>query len=550
MRGRVVYPAMKRGFSVVGLRGVLALGALGLALASWLTYRAEAAERRDLERELAEVTAGPPSPELLRELASEPEPERARLLLARRLVTGAFAPPGPGAGAPDVAGTVERLGLARRLSAHVLAHRPAAWQAAMLLGTSTYLSRSLARDPALFTDVPGWDDPLELARDLAPGKEEPARFQVSAYLELWSVLSPAKREQTLALLEDAFRDPRTFARLAPAWLLVAEDREAAFAPVPEDATAWRELERLYNLARDWDGVADARRRGRAALEASLRRDLEEARRLLEGGEAGAARSIYHRVLTEVRRDTAFAPLVREGLHFSPPGPAGADAARRYAVWLEFALDLCLVGDCPLPPPYLDRLTTLARPLSPALEARGRLAAEDLVEAERLERQVRFTATPEWTRFHLERARALFARGDREGAREALDRVTTADRAGPLYRRVAAEVGGGRGGGTGEPGGLQADPWTADTGDDGGLRRFVDLAEPARALALEHEDVADEGAVVEVAVDGRILPPRRVRPGRDLVLDVPLDAGLHLVRWRSVAGVPPRPGRLTPRRQAD
>src|SRR5205807_897964 len=120
-----------------------------------------------------------------------------------------------------------------------------------------------------FTAAPAWERPLETAIALAPGRDEAARLLAGAYLELWPVLSPAKRNRERRLLAAVFTDPAAFASLIGPWLATAATRDEAFAAVPPTPEAWLRLQQSYAQQADWQGFCAARERWDLALQARL-----------------------------------------------------------------------------------------------------------------------------------------------------------------------------------------------------------------------------------------------------------------------------------------
>lgn len=501
------------------------------------------------------------SPELAQRLASEPDPLRQRLLLARRLVTAEVDPERLAdltrGGAPDLSSRarVERLELARRFALDVLRARPAAWDAAMLLGAATYLARSIDRDPRLFTDQRGWEGPLELAWELAPTEPETGRFLVTAYLELWPSLSDAKRRRARDLLAEAFADPATFGRLVGAWLSVAGNRREAFAAIPDEPHAWSTLTDLYARQRDWTAYREARSRWLQTLTVQLGEDLEEAGRRRAGGYPRAARDLYLQILERAVPSARHLPLVRRVLRETPAGPPAPRTVRAARSWLLWALERQVLGKPSFDADLLDRLAGLAGNLEPHQEAHAALAANRLDEAERIERRTALAWHEDWVPYLLARSRDLLERGDAAGARTTLAQAHRSARERPAYwqaRRRLAEA-------EADPGerreaeerlrSLAADAWpaTAWRFRSGEATLELLIANAAQGLTLSFAETPPDGAVVEVRLDGDPVAMAEALAGGETVLDVNLSAGLHHLEIRPLAGGGVRPGRVTLRR---
>ena len=159
-------PTLKTGARV-------ALAVLGLALAalSWFQVR----EHRDFQKHLGDLASRSGmvahDPGLVERLEREPDPWRARLLLARAMLASATDPGDPGqAGADGLEMTLRRLDAARSLASRVAVERPASWEAPMVQGAATYVGWSLRRDRRLITHPEEWEDPLLRSLELAPGR--------------------------------------------------------------------------------------------------------------------------------------------------------------------------------------------------------------------------------------------------------------------------------------------------------------------------------------------------------------------------------------------
>lgn len=533
------------------LRAALALGALALGAAALVAGEGERADRREL-LERYRPHAGELPPEVGSRLRGEPDLDRARIALARALVATELDPEArarrtTGDAEADLAGSLARLDLARQAAAEALGRRPASWQAAMLLGAATYLARSTARDPALIRDWEAWDRPLVLARERAPQLDEPSRFAVLAYLELWPVLSEAKRDETRAMVRRALADVRFFGHLIGPWMAIAGDPEEVFAVTPPAAHAWDYLLRRYAADHDWESARRAYLAWEDALEGELGATLAEARRHRDGGDASGARGLYLKVLRDAPPRDRFLPSAAAALDEMPPGPASPSYNAPFERWLDWCLELCAIGRCPLPEPALDRLAGMIDGLPPARAAFAAVYAGRLTDGERLERRAAELDDPAWDEYFIAKARELARRGHRHEARQALARVGTAWHRRQPYRLAAAEVDGGSGvagdgsGGEGaEDGRRSTASWLPGTPPELELA----LGAPAAGLEIGFERVPSHGALVEVRLDGRRIGLEPVEPGAALRLEAPVEPGGHLLtlRWFGSSKVVPGPVR--------
>lgn len=249
------------------LRLVLIAAPLALAVASAASYSRWQNNQRRLAAILETTGVSARDRGALRQLAWERGTDYATLAVARALVYDFLAAQDAAADGA-AAGTAARLGQlaqARTLAREALAEQPSSWQGWLLDGAATYLERAHQRDRRLYTEAAAWEQPLRRAHELAPGKSEPKRFLVAAYLEVWPALSREKKAFALELVREIFaREERTFTRLLPAWLAVARDTEV-FEPIPDRSDAWRQVVDQLAHRRDRQRLEAARERHLAAL---------------------------------------------------------------------------------------------------------------------------------------------------------------------------------------------------------------------------------------------------------------------------------------------
>jgi len=555
-------------------RAAIALLALALAAVPIARQRALAARQEQVTAWL--VRGGVLAP---RELEHEPDPGRvdlraARASLGAELETSRHSDLPPAIEARQRAEGAARLAETARLAGGALAERPAAWDAAMVMGAATYLSWSLSHDPRLFTAAPAWEEPLEAAVSLAPGRDEAARLLAGAYLELWPALSPARRARERQLLAVVFADPAAFAGLIGHWLATAPTREEAFAVVPPTPEAWAQLQQIYAQQGDWDGFCAARERWDLALQESLARRLAAAE---ERRASSDSRALFLEVATEARTGRRYLDLLTGALEGCPPGSVDHRTAERLEKHLVWSLERCRLDRCPLSPRAMRRLAGFCRDLDPRIDAMAALVTGDQPRAEVLERTYATAWTDDWAPYRLLKAKLLAehpehdARADREERDLATgSRAGGADRVGgaglanlgkgqeiaaalaalppswkqrPSYwqvraaaARLAADTAG-EAAATHELARLTARDWppTAWTFHDGVPRLELLAAAAAPGLELAIGQAPARGAAVEVRLDDSILGTFPVAPGTVLRLDGPLAPGLHLLEVESVAG---------------
>lgn len=484
-------------------------------------------------------------------LERQDDPSQVRIAVARTLVNRVLEPP-PHGPANRAETEVPRLEIARTLAARAHAERPAAWRPPLLLGAATYLARDLARDRRLVTEASAWDAPLARSRELGPGSDEPVRFLVLAYLELWPALSEAKRAEASELLHRALADPRTFARLIEPWLEIAGDADTALAPVPDQPWAWSRLQRTFAERGDWRRAEEMRRRWRHALAGELELRLEEAADLRRRGDLYEARRSFLSVAADAPTERRFVPLVQRALSDAPAGPAWPSLATRLGHWLDWSLALSLTGPSPLPAEDLHRLAGLVTDLAPPQAAHAAVAAGRLAEAERIERRAfNGLGAESWSAYRVAKARDLLDRGRPVEALDELQRAdrTWADRPALLRTlRDAARAAGHRetaDGAVARLAALAADPGgPADWLSGPVPRREIVVTEPLAGLVVDGVVAGAGTALVEVRLDGHLLAADAVRQRGRLRVEAPVAPGVHLLEIVPAGGAPFVPGAVT------
>jgi hypothetical protein len=535
----------------VAVRGVAIVLAAALAASAVQHGLVERAKHRAVIELLADTGLATRQPEAARAVATDPDPVRARLAIARALLAEAIdyhsfsaLPPREAA---ETAGRIsERLELAREIAAETLVKRPSAWQAAMILGGATYRLWSSHGDPRTFSQPTTWEAPLRTAASLAPGEDEPLRFLAVAWLEIWPTMTVAERKETLPALHRAFQDPATFARCAGLWFAAAADRDDAFRLVPEDPRAWSVVENLYASKAEWDGFCAARERREAALEHELRGQIAGVAEHIRGGDPSGARSLAGGVLAAAPVELAFRDIAGSALALSPPGPmASPNALRRWLIWADEGL---VRGQVRLPPEAVARLASAAGDLPPAEAALSQLAAGNLAQAEVIERRNEVPGTEAWAPYWVAKARVLASRHDANEAAAALARVNRNWRSAvPTLEARLAVAGAARN--AAELAEVRADvaafasaSWPATSWRWRGPVARLDLLSAAAApgFFIGFDQVPASGAVAEVRLDAATVACAPVRSGERIRVAVPVTQGPHLLELESVVG-----GRVVP-----
>jgi hypothetical protein len=544
------------GWSGWAARGAIALVCLVLAAVAALRHRALEQEKAALRDELLALGSVAEN-EVVRALEREPDRGRAKVIVARALTYSILDARGasPAGALPATATALVRLARARSLALEALAAQPSSWQAHMILGSATYLERSLSFDRRLFTAHRDWETPLLEALQLAPAATEPKRFLAAAYLEIWPALAPAKRETARQLLRDGFADPPTLRRLIGPWLAVASTADEALAPLPPAAWAWSYLLDVLEQRRDWKLLAAARQRFVGVLDTEVDAQLEEAERRLARGEFGAARAVLLMTAASMPPETRFLQRFERALSRLPPGPPTSTHREPLHAWLVWNLERCLFARCALSAATAGRLAAALPELDEHLEARAALAAGDLTRAELLERRSGALWSEEWAPYLLQKASLLLESGSLEEARRTAQRAHRGWQQTALMARLLASIETATRKEGGSPAtttahdrdaAMAATAWSA--GRWGYPFAPLDLelyaALEAPGLWLHLQQMPAGGGLLEIRLDGSVVAVEQLRPSKsDLKVATPVAAGLHLLALRPLGGVPPRPGRV-------
>lgn len=497
-----------------------------------------------------------------REIRREVTPHHAKIDAARALVFHLLeAPPLTGA-LPDVravelASRRDRLDRARALAREGLAAQPNSWQAAMLIGATTYLDWSMSQDPRLFLEAAAWQEPLLKALREAPAAREPRRILASAYLELWPALAPERRVFARELLGSVFiEDPDAFERLGPVWFEVADDIDEAFSLVPPTPKAWRQVQADLAEAGRLRLFVRARALHLDSLQDALQERLDEAITRKTFGNPFHSRTRFARVLADAPTDLRFAPMIDQVLANYPPGlqPSGTGGAMDR--WLRWALDWSEVWIFPLEPSNLRRLSAAAKRPDPPDAARAALLGGELPLAERLERLESQLDGPEWSAYLEAKAFALLERNLPREAGIALTSMDLESRNTATYAllrlRIAQALE--------DADGLaiarrlverhRRQSWPRSAWVARGDTWYLDLlpSVAGRGLSIEGLGIPESGAVLRIEVDGRGVREVAMRRDATLTLEVELEPDRpHRVVWHTLVGRGARPGAVRLRR---
>ncbi len=535
----------------VALRVLIATASAVLVVLSVLHHLAWSRAHGDAMALVASTGLAARQPDVAVDATYDPDPVRSRLAVARGLVWEAYDPQSfsrlPVREAAEAASRVgERLALARGIAADAFAGLPAAWQAAMIVGSATYRMWSLAGDARVLTSRETWQQPLQAAARLAPGEDEPLRPLAAAWVELWPFLSPAERQGARPALRRAFDDRETFGICAARWLAVEPDRTKAFSLVPDASWAWSDLERIYTAAKEWEGYCLASQMREAALGRELQARLREAAERRRGGDPAGARQLAAGIVADAPADLRFAGAVREALSLCPPGPF-AGSPEPFRRWLLLALDGFVRGHEWLSADAVSRLASGAGDLAAPTAALAELAGGNLAAAEVIERRAEDLNTEAWAPYWLGKALVLERARRGADAREALARVNRnwANALPVLEAGAAIGAAGGQGAGA-KLASAAAESWDPTAWQWRGPVARLDLraARDANGFALRLDEAPANGAVVQVRLDGTVVAVSPASPAEDVRVAAAVSRGSHLLEMTTLAGGRAVPGAVS------
>ena len=533
------------------VRGAVALLATGLALVSIASFLRHREERRNLDYLLERSGLVDTDPSVAAALHREDDPVRARLGVARALLAQSLDPRsisalGPRRAMEWAAREEERLDLVAELAMAAAVERPVVWQSPMLQGAATYLGWARRGDPRLFSQRSAWETPLRRALALAPGYPEPRLFLAGAFMEVWSVLSPAEREEAQAMINDAFTDETTFRRLIGGWLRVV-GREQAFESVPRSPAAWSLMCRILASAADWDGYIKAWWRWDEALAEEVQREVRRAESQLRGGDLAGARAGFLRTLDLSPPDRRFAHVVERALTLLPAGTIDRSRSRGVRGWLTVGLESFAAGDPVVSPDAVARLARLAGDVPLPQAAMAQLAAGNRAGAEAYERRSEALNTEPWGAYCLAKARWLLEHREREEAGRMWALAHGSWREGALGRHLGRHL---VGDSTSENGltlptggrGTRSGRWsrTEWRWREGTAFLWLDLEQSASGLTIDVDVAPRNGAVVAVRLGWSAVATETAAAGGRIVVSVDLEPGVYLLEHTSLAG-----GRVIP-----
>ncbi|MFN7974915.1 MAG: hypothetical protein U0166_21615 [Acidobacteriota bacterium] len=489
-------------------------------------------------------------PEWVERFDREPDADHARINAARVLLRDAFDVRWMAELPPDEASREgerhrARLDLARSLAADAGRRRPAAWQCPMIAGGATFVERYTTRDPRLYAGLSDWEGPLLTAERLSPGQSEPSRYLAAAYLSTWFALSVQQRRDAAELIRSLFASDLTeIDPLIDTWVAVAASFEDVVATMPAHPDAWRRLERTLARRGDVAHVAWTRDRWRQALDQQLAGLLASAMAHRGAGDTAGSRSLLMEAISMAPADGRYADVLVRALGACPPGPASAPAAHSLALWRAWALDFLPLNACPIDGATLDRIDGLVNDGDLPAGALVALEAGDGARAAMLARRAENLYGEAWARYNVVEANRRMDAKDWAAAASALSRVD------PSWRnRLALGLAQARlARGEGRSPDVDEAPRESFGGDEFSISKTAARMEipsgNADGFAVTFGAVARNEALVDIALDGRVLATRVAHPGESLRFDVPMGPAPHVVDVRFTDGAMALPDLLS------
>lgn len=514
------------------------LAALVLAAISVYSYGFWSRSRSRLTALLLEVGTGVREPGVLADVRREPDPLRARLLVARALLADEL----DRRWLADLEGTeresaealsLRKLELADSLAREVLAERPASWQSRMILAGSTYLRMSRLGDPNRWRERSQWEQPLRDAMAMATSQVEPRRILAAAYLNDWSLMTESERKSARDVLRVAFRDRATLEQLMPTWLRRADSLDQALDLIPADTSSWQHVEQYFRVRQDWERVCEARVRSLAILPDHLENILGDAERRLAGGDPREARSRALRALADTPVGPDHLEMLDRLLRTLPAGPISPGFQQHTRAWLVWAGRECLLSRCPLPKAAVQRLRTLSQYETSADNAWAAELAGDIYAAESHERNALVPNAANWTPYLLLKAKRMAAAGQPEEAATLLAMIHPdwAERAATraVRAQIREDLGASMQG--------ERDDWQSRAILVSGETSFREYfwQEPPQKIRLRFGSVATNGAAVQILWSGRLGGCHSVDSGAIITLAPPQTVGFHILEVRPLAG---------------
>ncbi len=510
-------------------------------------YRSWAGVQARLTKTIESAGTAARSPGAAADIWREPDPAGAELRAARLVLADeldrAWQTRPQGVDASQSQGVrAARLAEIEKTARRNLASRPSSWQAAMILGAARYLTSARGGRRGTESQAAGWQAPLELARELGPGRPEPTRFLAAAALSQWQRLGAAGRDRATELIRQALEDPVTLELLLEPWMRRAPSEAVALGAIPDRPQAWDRLEDLYARTEDWERFAATRPRREDAQRRELERRLAGANERLAGGDTRGGRSLLLAVLDDTAPGRRHVPILERAMELLPAGPVGEWRSRRLRAWLDWARERCLLDECALSASTVERIAGVAGLAELHDRAVVALMAGRIDRARRLATQGGSTLLPEWGPYLLLQADLHRRAGEIERARATLRRVHASWHGTLAYRNAVDALQ--------EPAPTKgsestlAAEWSGEQWRRNGDTYRLELMSARTCDGLRVEaSTTGRGSAVELRWDGESLDWFAVQPATRRRLELPVEPGAHVLELVTIAGERTVPDRV-------
>jgi hypothetical protein len=239
-----------------------------------------------------------------------------------------------------------RLSLARELASEALAERPVVWQSWLFRGAALYRDWFRRLDERLFTERDQWEQDLDMAIRLAPGRAEPTRVRAGIIVDLWPAMSADERALELPTLAAAFENTATLKQFVVGWLTAAEE---PFAAIPDDPDALAVVRDATRRLQDWSRYRQALDAWTTSRLSASTAFLDRAEWLADHGESRMVRRDLVQYIHQSPPGSTWAPAVSRALDIMPRGLANRRSTGAFSRWLGYGLESAVRGQ-PLVPP--------------------------------------------------------------------------------------------------------------------------------------------------------------------------------------------------------
>jgi tetratricopeptide (TPR) repeat protein len=294
-----------------------------------------------------------------------------------------------------------RLSLARELASEALAERPVVWQSWLFRGAALYRDWFRRLDERLFTERDQWEQDLDMAIRLAPGRAEPTRVRAGIIVDLWPAMSADERALELPTLAAAFENTATLKQFVVGWLTAAEE---PFAAIPDEPDALAVVRDATRRLQDWSRYRQALDAWTTSRLSASTAFLDRAEWLADHGESRMVRRDLVQYIHQSPPGSTWAPAVSRALDIMPRGLANRRSTGAFSRWLGYGLESAVRGQPLVPPEALRGLAAGIEDLNDPERALAAVLSGRMDEADRIARRNEDLNTERWGLYCLARVR--------------------------------------------------------------------------------------------------------------------------------------------------